>query len=59
MENKKFNPFYDSKFLISIDGNENFGRRMLVEMYPDDLEQLKSEIEVVLKWYGEHYGKRA
>lgn len=50
MENKKFNPFYDSKFLISIEGEEDLGRRMLVEMYPEDLQKLRDEIDIVLEW---------
>ncbi len=46
---KEFNPFYDSKILISVEGeNENRGRRMLVEMYADELEQLLRETNSAL-----------
>lgn len=44
---KGFNPFYDSEFLISREGSDD--RRMLVEMYPDELARLRDEIDVVLE----------
>ena len=44
--NKKFNPLYDSNFKIINGQNEP---RYLVEMYCDELEQLKYEIELLLK----------
>ena len=56
MKDKKFNPFDDSKFLISIEGDEDFGRRMLVEMYPEDLQKLRDEIDIVLDWYKKNSG---
>ena len=56
MEEKKFNPFYDSKFLISIEGEEDFGRRMLVEMYEEDLLKLRDEIDVVLQMHKKNSG---
>lgn len=49
MENddKEFNPFYDSDFLISHEDSSE--RRSLVEMYTDELVQLRNEIDIVLK----------
>lgn len=44
---KKFNPFYDSDFLISREGSEE--KRMLVELYKNELLQLRSEIDAVLE----------
>jgi len=44
---KKFNPFYDSEFLIST--NESPEKRYLVELYEDELIQLKFEIESILR----------
>ena len=44
---KGFNPFYDSEFLISREGSDD--RRMLVEMYPDELVRLRDEIDIVLE----------
>ena len=46
MDENKFNPFYDSQFLISYEGSDE--RRMLVELYRDELLQLRSEIDAVL-----------
>lgn len=46
MSEKKFNPFYDSDFLISHEGSDE--RRMLVELYTEELIQLRSEIDAVL-----------
>ena len=53
MSEKKFNPFYDSVFLISREGSNE--RRLLVELYEDELIQLRSEIDAVL----EHLGSNA
>ena len=47
MEKKKFNPFYDSDFLISHEGSDE--QRLLVEMYEEELLQLREEIDVVLE----------
>ena len=49
MENddKEFNPFYDSDFLISHEDSSE--RRFLVEMHTDELVQLRNEIDIVLK----------
>ena len=49
MENddKEFNPFYNSDFLISYEDSSE--RRFLVEMYTDELIQLRNEIDIVLK----------
>lgn len=44
---KKFNPFYDSDFLVLREGSEE--RRLLVELYRDELEQLREEIDAVLE----------
>lgn len=44
---KEFNPFYDSDFLISHEASDE--RRMLVELYTDELVQLRNEIDIVLK----------
>lgn len=38
-EKKKFNPFYDSMFLISRDSNR-VPKRFFVELYPDELIEL-------------------
>ena len=50
MTEKKFNPFYDSDFLIFREGSDE--RRMLVELYADELIQLRSEIDTVLEHLG-------
>ena len=44
---EKFNPFYDSDFLVSQEGSED--RRLLVELYKDELEQLRTEIDAILE----------
>jgi hypothetical protein len=49
-EQINFNPFYDSYFLISKEGET--GRRYLVELYEDELKQLKFEIDYILGHYG-------
>ena len=54
MPEKKFNPFYDSDFLISREGSDE--RRMLVELYEDELIQLRSEIDAVLERLGASAG---
>ena len=50
MAEKKFNPFYDSDFLISREGSDE--RRMLVELCEDELIQLRSEVDAVLEHLG-------
>lgn len=50
---KQFNPFYDSDFLISCEGDNPENRRLLVELYEDELIQLRNEINVVLR---DHFG---
>lgn len=52
MPKKVFNPFYDSKFLITNEESPN-EQRYLVEMCNDELIQLRDEINAVL----EHSGK--
>ncbi len=47
MEKKKFNPFYDSDFLISHEGSNE--QRLLVELYKEELLQLREEIDIVLE----------
>lgn len=47
MEKKKFNPFYDSDFLISRENSDE--RRYLVELYKEELLQLREEIDIVLE----------
>ena len=44
---ENFNPFYDSEFLIAHSVEEE--RRMLIEMYPDELLKLRAEINAVLE----------
>ncbi len=44
---ENFNPFYDSEFLVVHADEET--RRMLVEMYPDELLRLRAEINAVLE----------
>ena len=56
MKDKKFNPYYDSRFLISVEGDEDFGKRMLVEMYEEELLKLRAEIDVVLTDYKKRSG---
>lgn len=49
-----FNPFYDSEFLISYEGSDK--RRMLVELYEDELIKLRNEIDIVLEHMGASVG---
>lgn len=56
---KNFNIFYDSDFRISrVDENgnpdENFGARMLVEMYIEDLIRLQAEVNHVVSRFRHH-----
>jgi hypothetical protein len=44
-----FNPFYDSRFLISFADSPDLGKRLLVEMDLDDLKRLRAEIDATLK----------
>lgn len=44
-----FNPFYDSHFLISRDNDDTKTRRYLVELYRDELVELRNEINAILK----------
>lgn len=44
-----FNPMYDSKFMISRDDDKQCERRYLVELYPEELEELRSEINAILE----------
>lgn len=46
---ENFNPLYDSKFMISRDDDKQCERRYLVEMYDDELIQLRAEINAVLE----------
>ena len=50
MTEKEFNPFYDSDFLISHEDCDE--PQYLVEMTMDELVQLRSEIDIVLKHMG-------
>lgn len=45
---KSFNAMYDSKFMISKEDDKQCERRYLVEMYEDELLQLRAEINTVL-----------
>lgn len=54
MTEKKFNPFYDSDFLISHEGSDE--QRMLVELTTDELIQLRTEINIVLEHMGANNG---
>ena len=54
MDKNTFNPFYDSEFLISREGSDE--RRMLVELYEDELIQLRNEIDIVLEHIGVSIG---
>ena len=49
-----FNLFYDSKFLIIFADAPGLGKRLLVEMSPDDLKRLRAEIDAALKVQGEN-----
>lgn len=42
-----YNPMYDSDYLISRDGEKN--RRYLVELHEDELIDIRSEINTILK----------
>lgn len=54
---KKVNPFYDSKFHISVDdAPDDIGPRMLVEMNPEELLSLREEIETVLQMHEKNNG---
>jgi hypothetical protein len=44
-----FNPFYDSKFMISFADSPDLGKKLLVEMDLDDLKRLRAEIDATLK----------
>lgn len=44
-----FNPFYDSKFLISFADSPDIGKRLLVEMSAEDLKRLRAEVDAALK----------
>lgn len=44
-----FNPFYDSKFLISFADSPDLSKKLLVEMHVDDLKRLRAEIDAALK----------
>lgn len=46
------NPYYDSTFLISLADDEKDERRYLVELYEDELLELKAEIDTILKKRG-------
>lgn len=52
INDKEFNPFYDSDFFISREGSDE--RRMLVELYEDELIQLRTEIDEILKNFGKN-----
>lgn len=45
---ENFNPMYDSKFMISKEDDKQCERRYLIEMYEDELLQLRAEINAVL-----------
>ncbi len=44
---EKINPFYDSNILVSYRGKEE--KRMLVELFPDELEKLISQSQFLLR----------
>ena len=44
---KDFNPMYDSEFLISTEGSD--AKRYLVELYEEELLDLRAEINTVLQ----------
>lgn len=49
---KDFNPFYDSMFMISLENNEPFGRRYLVELWYEELIRLRNEIDYIIRgWH--------
>lgn len=45
----KFNPFYDSIFLISLEDGSAPDRRQLVELCDDELIRLRNEIEYIIR----------
>lgn len=48
---KQFNPFYDSDFLISHESDPD-NKRLLVELYKDELVQLYHEVKKTLEIFG-------
>jgi hypothetical protein len=44
-----FNPYHDSNFLISFADATDIGKKMLIEMHPEDLKRLRAEIDNILK----------
>ena len=44
-----FNPLYDSKYLISREDDKQCERRLLIEMYPEELVELRAEINAILE----------
>ena len=46
---ENFNPFYDSKFLITFADSPDLGKKLLVEMSPEDLKRLRAEVDAALK----------
>lgn len=46
---ENFNPMYDSQFLIARAGDKQGESRYLVEMYQDELIELRAEINAVLE----------
>lgn len=55
MAEKQFNPFYDSDFTISREGMPE--PRYLVELYEEELIQLRNEINIVLQYRGINTGE--
>lgn len=49
---KGFNPFYDSKFRISIEGEKKPQNRMLAELDVDELLRLQNEVIDLLSRMG-------
>lgn len=45
---KKFNPFYDSTFYISLEDEPTLGSRMLIELDDEELIRLRNEIDYIL-----------
>ena len=46
---ENFNPMYDSQFMISRDNDKQCEHRYLVELYPEELIELRAEINAVLE----------
>ena len=44
-----FDHYRDTQFLISFADSPDLGKKMLIEMAPDDLKRLRAEIDAVLK----------